>query len=653
MSQTHVEPWHRVLHGQGGTVGDLQILAIPGVKIGVLALTPLGLFFSGNEGISWSRFQGDKHPPLTQSLAVAYDVRTAEPSLLLGSAIGLFRTTAEEHAAWTPLFTGLSVEAVGMPRQLDSGSLLLAATVEKGLLLSEDSGVSWDDANAGLNYDPIVAICFSPLYADDKTIFLATDSDIFRSRNGGKAWRSLELDALPQSIQCMSACIDSHGSPVLFVGSAVNGLWSSRDRGKSWEEQIPDRGIRSISVVHADGDNQILVVTDEGIYVSPDAGMTWRQNAVAIPDACCAVMIQPLSGALIIAGRMEHGICRKPSGSDEWIMANTGLEASSRTQLGVASCEEGVKYTLVVNDASNRLLLSRDEGTSWVPSKQLPAINSQHPFSMLQCTPQRFSIFAIAEQSAFEYSNASNSWTTVLPLTLGKHPLAIVGLAFRAYQEHPRLLAIMEDGEVMYCLPTANWESAGIHFGDDQIVAAKLIPSQINTASSWAVTYSVNDQDELGYPSLWHTGDGGLTWDLWMQGSVPEALAVCVTANAAGQDVVFVGMQNTMYRIDTGSDCQPSVEGVSPTRVDNGSLAITAITASPDFSNDATLFVATNQKIYVSRDGGATLERWNVDGPSQILDIQPSPDFSTDRLVYALELGGSVWRRTDISRHLP
>jgi len=308
-----------------------------------------------------------------------------------------------------------------------------------------------------------------------------------------------------------------------------------------------------------------------------------------------------------------------------------------------------------VNDASNRLLLSRDEGNSWVPSEQLPAINNQRQFSMFQRTPQRFSIFAIAEQSAFEYSNASNSWTTVLPPTLGKHPLAIVGLAIRAYQEHPRLLAIMEDGEVLYCLPTANWESAGIQFGDDQIVAAELIPSQVNAASSWAVTYSVNDQDEFGHPSLWHTEDGGLRWVLWVQGSVPEALAVCVTSDASGQDVVFVGMQNTICRMGLGSTSsgwQHAVERPNQTRVGDENLAITAIEISPDFSNDATLFVATNQGIYVSRDAGITFDHWNTDGPSHLLDIQLSPGFSADRLVYVLELGGSVWKRTDISRGL-
>jgi len=487
MSHTQTEQWRRVLRGQGGTVLDLQILIVPEHEVVVLALTPLGLFCSDNRGISWARFQAGDAPPLAQSLALAYDPNTADPTILLGSALGLFRTRSTT-APWTPLFTGLSVEAIGMPRAIDSESLLLAATTEKGLLISDDGGVTWNDANAGLNFDPIVAICFSPLYPSDKTIFLATDSDIFRSRNGGKAWRRLEFEVPPQSIQCMCATTSNHAPPVLFVGSSISGLWSSRDRGASWNEQISNAEIRSISIASAEGDDEfVLVVTGEGVYRSSDSGMTWQQDPVNMPDAFCSIMVPPLSADTLLVGRIDNGVARKSFGNDEWIVANNGLEASPRTQLGVTSCEEEAKHCLIVSDVNNRLLLSRDAGNNWVPTEKLPSTYDNHHFSLFQHTPEHFSVYITTDYGAFEYDTSLSTWTTVLDPKLDKQPLAIVGFRSPDDDEYPPLLTIMTDGEVMYRLPNMIWRSTGRHFGDTRIVAAELIPGGRTAKSCWAI----------------------------------------------------------------------------------------------------------------------------------------------------------------------
>ena len=52
--------------------------------------------------------------------------------------------------------------------------------------------------------------------------------------------------------------------------------------------------------------------------------------------------------------------------------------------------------------------------------------------------------------------------------------------------------------------------------------------------------------------------------------------------------------------------------------------------------------------MYVSRDGGASFEPWS-DGlePASTVAIAPSPAYARDRLVYALGLGGTIWRRYD------
>ncbi|MGI8485659.1 MAG: WD40/YVTN/BNR-like repeat-containing protein, partial [Thermomicrobiales bacterium] len=527
---------------------DLQVLVRPGQDVSVLALTTLGVFSSDNKGQRWTRFIGDNAPPLTQSLVVGYE---ADPVILLGSALGLFRAAAG-YTTWEPLFTGLSVDAIGLPRQGNGKAILLASTIEKGLLVSDDGGVTWNDANAGLNYDPIVALAFSPLYARDETIFLATDSDIFRSRNGGKAWRRLELDVLPQSIQCLSISMRGSDKPILFVGSAGDGLWSSHDMGTTWKEQIAKEEIRNISVTNVPGDDGgMIVVTGDGLYLSTGPDQAWQHVSVDGRDVCCAIGLPSASssGVDILVGQIEQGVAHKSPGSDDWTAVNNGLEASSRTQLVTASCEDGTRHCLIANDMHGRLLLSYDQGNSWVSTPALPS-HSHQQIALLQQSPQYFLLVTTSDRGAFAYESSSHSWVIILDPTLGKHPLAVVALTTGDEVNQMRFLAIMADGEVLYRVPGRDWESAGQSFGDNQIVAVELMPSQVNPESFWAIVYSISGTSEIGSPSLWNTQDGGLTWTSWMQSDSSTALVVSSTFPSTGHEVVFVGIQNSVYRVD-------------------------------------------------------------------------------------------------------
>jgi hypothetical protein len=72
--------------------------------------------------------------------------------------------------------------------------------------------------------------------------------------------------------------------------------------------------------------------------------------------------------------------------------------------------------------------------------------------------------------------------------------------------------------------------------------------------------------------------------------------------------------------------------------------SITALAASPV---ERAVFAATNAGVFVSLDGGDTFADWS-DGLTnrRIVAVAVSPNYSQDRLVYALGLGGTIWRRS-------
>ncbi|MCA1645054.1 MAG: hypothetical protein LC797_06160 [Chloroflexi bacterium] len=76
---------------------------------------------------------------------------------------------------------------------------------------------------------------------------------------------------------------------------------------------------------------------------------------------------------------------------------------------------------------------------------------------------------------------------------------------------------------------------------------------------------------------------------------------------------------------------------------------VTALEASPAYHQDRTILVGTSVGVCISRDAGLTFqplaEGMGDDVP--VVAAAFSPAYATDRLVYAVELGGRVWRHQD------
>jgi len=78
---------------------------------------------------------------------------------------------------------------------------------------------------------------------------------------------------------------------------------------------------------------------------------------------------------------------------------------------------------------------------------------------------------------------------------------------------------------------------------------------------------------------------------------------------------------------------------------------VTAIALSPAFSRDQTVFAAADRSVYVSRDGGASFEAWDhsLDVPI-VTGLSVAETAEDGLIVYALGLGGTLWRRRDPAR---
>src|SRR5690606_7591463 len=79
--------------------------------------------------------------------------------------------------------------------------------------------------------------------------------------------------------------------------------------------------------------------------------------------------------------------------------------------------------------------------------------------------------------------------------------------------------------------------------------------------------------------------------------------------------------------------------------------SVTALVAppagQPGSSAERIVYAATNAGPYVSRDGGRSFRPWR-DGYAGggLVALAVSPTFATDRTLYAVGVGGSIWRAT-------
>lgn len=290
-----------------------------------------GLFRSDDGGMSWrSAYDALGVPaPLPTTAVVIAPTGAPTPCVpeaaarreLFAAVHGAILRSHDGGATWhtamlpmpPPLVSALCLS----PDYLGDGTLF-AGTMEDGVFRSADRGATWVSWNFGLLDLNVSCLAVSPDYVNDETLLAGTESGVFRSTNGGRAWRetAFPMEHAPVVSLALSPAYGRDG--VIFAGCEAGGLFRSDNRGRTWEPigaGVISDSVNAI-VLAADFPRQpaVLVASGTTLWISRDGGASWTEwpTEERFAEAITAV-VAPLGldeGAPLLVGLSAGGVRR-------------------------------------------------------------------------------------------------------------------------------------------------------------------------------------------------------------------------------------------------------------------------------------------------------------------------------------------------------
>lgn len=168
------------------------------------------------------------------------------------------------------------VTCLAFSTAFEEDGVILAGTLEDGVLRSDDRGERWRRWNFGLLDFSVYCLAPSPGFGRNETIFAGTETALFKSENGGRSWRETPFPEPAPPI--LALAIDPRGE--VWAGTERQGVWHSADNGETWR--------RSGAEVISDSVNQLVVGERRALAVLPDAialaGPRGRDWGIAFAD---------------------------------------------------------------------------------------------------------------------------------------------------------------------------------------------------------------------------------------------------------------------------------------------------------------------------------------------------------------------------------
>jgi photosystem II stability/assembly factor-like uncharacterized protein len=462
----------------------------------------LGAFISTNYGKDWKGV----------SFHTVVDAGYYSPAIIgnyyfLASAGSIYRSI-DNGNNWSNVFDGFTLGVVQTLVEKDSS---LYTATSSGLYLSKNYGTNWDL----IATDSINATISSIVFTENKMFIGTNGSGVFLSTNDGTSWVPVNTGLTNKYISFLTI-----SSSVLFTGT-YSGIFRSTDNGSNW---FPANGI--FNTIASNG-TSLLAGNAEGIFISNDNGLSWLKSnsGLSFPDINSLAFIDNK----IFAGTYNQGL---------FLSSNKGAEWNYLGLIKDNVCGSAViDKNLFIGTSGKGILLSTDLGSTWGYSNNgLTNAGDLHVFIF-----DGTNFYAGSNSGVFLSNDKGYNWAAI---NNGLRDLLVSSLAI--------------NGSILFA-GTSGYGSVYRTTNQGVSWSSIVIPNSGGGVSSLAMVGN-NLFAGIGSGGMFKSTDNGATWD-----SVNMGLAnLYVTSLLAINGNLFASVWNNgiILSTDSGTNWKQVASGI-------------------------------------------------------------------------------------------
>lgn len=326
----------------------------------------------------------------------------ASTRLVVGTVEGVFVFERDRQSRWVQKGRGLEGCFVSALTRLEDGTLV-AGTHGLGVARSDDGGLTWKLANAGLSQFDVWVVKAERLGGRERLFAGTLPAHLFVTDDGAAHWRELKALREVPSVPHWSFPPPPHQGHVLdlgvleeklYVGIEVGALLRSDDGGETFRELPVNPEVSEVDihrlVLHPQRPRRIIAATGWGMIQSDDGGATWRKGErlpgidypipiVAHPDEPDLLFVAGGEGwppNWYQIGRSRAKIARSRDGGASWQRLLGGLPDGQRPTFGGLALEawDG-GFAVFAADTDGQIYESADGGERWSVVAEAAAVS--------------------------------------------------------------------------------------------------------------------------------------------------------------------------------------------------------------------------------------------------------------------------------------